>query len=163
MVIFQVVLILGVLLFIISPKKLQHPVFVWLSIHAIPLAFIVSLSALIGSVIYSDIIGFAPCNLCWIQRIFIYPQAFLFGLAWWKKDTKIIDYTLLLAVVGLVFALYHKSVEITGNSLIPCSAAVSCSKVYVNIFDYITIPVMSITTLLVLIGLMLIKKYAKAN
>lgn len=157
----QIVLVLGILLLSLSQKRLQHPWFLFIAKHAIPFAFFVALSSLIGSVVYSDVIGFLPCNLCWIQRIFIYSQAFILGLAWYKKDTGIVDYSILLSAVGIIFALYHKSVEITGNSLIPCSADASCAKVYVEVFGYITIPVMSLTALTALLVLMLIKKYAK--
>ncbi len=157
----QVVLILSVLLLLISPKKLQHPWFLFLAKYAVPIGFFLSLGAVVGSMVYSDIIGFVPCNLCWLQRIFIYPQVFLFGLAWYKKDSNIVDYSILLSAIGAFIAIYHKSVELTGNSLIPCSAAASCSKIYVEIFGYITIPVMSLTTLLFLLGLMVVKKYSK--
>lgn len=161
-VLMQVALVLGLLLFIISPKRLNHPAFVWINRYGILLGFLVSLGALIGSLVYSNIIGFAPCDLCWIQRIFLYPQALLFGVALWKKEkTAIVDYSLVLTVVGLIFALNHNILAWTDFSILPCSATVSCTKVYVDIFGYITIPIMSLTTFLVLLALMLIKKYSK--
>ncbi len=161
-VLMQVVIVLGVLLFIISPKRLSHPAFVWINTHGILLGFIVSLGGLIGSLVYSNIIGFAPCDLCWIQRIFLYPQAFLFAVALWKKDkTAIVNYSLVLTIVGLLVALNHNLLAWTDFSVLPCSATVSCTKVYVDIFGYITIPIMSLTTFVVLLGIMLIKKYSK--
>ncbi len=162
-VLMQVAIVLGIILFTISTKRLNHPVFVWISHHAILIGFLVSFAGLLGSIIYSDVIGFAACNLCWIQRIFLYPQVLLFGVALWKKDRNaVVDYSLILTIFGLIIALNHNILAWTNVSLIPCGAsAVSCSKVYVDIFGYITIPIMSLTTFVLLLGLMLIKKYSK--
>ena len=41
--------------------------------------------AMIGSLIYSNIIGFPPCDLCWYQRILMYPIAILSVYSYFGK------------------------------------------------------------------------------
>ena len=41
------------------------------------LLLLLSLAAVVGSLSFSEIVGFPPCELCWIQRIFMYPQAII--------------------------------------------------------------------------------------
>src|SRR3989344_8830466 len=54
---------------------------------------LISLTATLGSLFYSEIMHFNPCKLCWFQRIVMYPQVILFAIALWKKDKKIFNYT----------------------------------------------------------------------
>ncbi len=54
--------------------------------YALPLGFFAALFASALTLVYSDVFGFIPCSLCWLQRIFLYPQVVLLGIAWWKKD-----------------------------------------------------------------------------
>ncbi len=41
--------------------------------YILELLFFGILSAVVGSLVYSDIVGFIPCDLCWWQRVFMYP------------------------------------------------------------------------------------------
>ncbi len=112
------------------------------------------------SLVYSDIIGYVPCTLCWYQRILLYPEVLLLGLALWKEDRTITDYIIALSGIGIILAAYQKYLELGGSSIIPCSAtAVACSKVYVLEFKYITIPVMALTSFIFIFVLMLIHNY----
>ena len=61
--------------------------------HAILAGLVVSLTAVIGSLFYSEIVGYTPCVLCWWQRVFLYPQVILFALALWKKDRGVFKYS----------------------------------------------------------------------
>ena len=156
----QIFLVLAILTFFFSKHPFKTIFFTFIGKNSLLIGFLISLAAMVTSLIYSDFIGFDPCKLCWLQRIFIYPQVLLFALAWWKDDRRIDDYSLVLSIIGLCIALYHKSVEITGFSAIPCGVAtVSCSKIYVEMFGYITIPVMSLTLFVTLVALMALHKY----
>ncbi|HVU06741.1 MAG TPA: disulfide bond formation protein B [Candidatus Paceibacterota bacterium] len=108
-------------------------------------AFVVSLLATAGSLIYSDVIGYEPCKLCWFQRIFMYPQVILMGIALWKKHDWMKTYGLALSCIGAAIALYHISGQY-GLAPLPCAAvgqSVSCAKEFVRTFGFITIPAMS--------------------
>jgi disulfide bond formation protein DsbB len=127
--------------------------------HSIWITFILALAGMLLSLFYSDIIGYEPCKLCWLQRIFLYPQVFILGLALWKKDSKIVDYSILLSVIGLILSIYHKYVELGGHSALCATEAVSCSKIYVLEYGYITIPVMAMTSFVTMLLVMLIRKF----
>lgn len=117
--------------------------------HALLGVFLVALGATIGSLIYSDILNYAACKLCWFQRIVMYPQVLLLGMALYKKDTKIVDYSLALAVLGVLLAGYHYLLQLGLAPSIPCSAvesSVSCSKIFLLQYGYITIPMMALST-----------------
>lgn len=125
--------------------------------------FLAGLGAVILSLFYSEIIGFPACELCWVQRIFLYPQLVLFGLALLKKDKSIVDYSLTFAIIGSLVSIYHIYIENGGSSLGEgCSAnEVSCAVRYIFEFGYITIPVMCLTLSLFIIAL--IWNYKKAR
>jgi disulfide bond formation protein DsbB len=129
--------------------------------NALPLAFIISLTAMLGSLYFSEVRGFAPCLLCWYQRVFMYPLPFIFGVALYKKTRDVVYYAMPLAVIGGLIAAYHYYLQVNPNPLAPCAAigfAVSCSDRFTTNFGYITIPWMSlsafvlITVLLVIFG-----------
>ena len=123
--------------------------------------FIVALAATLGSLFYSEIAGYEPCKLCWFQRIFMYPQVFILGLALYKKDRAVASYSLLLSAVGAVIAVYHYLLQLDIAPSFPCSAvgySVACSKVFVMNLGYITIPLMAFSAFVLLIILALINK-----
>lgn len=120
--------------------------------HAIVIGFLVALSAIGGSLFYSELVGFPPCVLCWWQRVFLYPQVLLFAVALWKRDRGVFAYSTALATFAGILALYHSYVYWGGESLLPCTAlGGACSKIYVMEFGYITIPTMSLTIVLYLL------------
>jgi disulfide bond formation protein DsbB len=129
--------------------------FKFISRNAIPLAFFVALVAVSGSLYYSVIAGFIPCELCWAQRIFIYPQIVILGLAWFKKDKHIIDYSLALISIGALISLYHNYIYYTVQPSNVCSIANPCTQQYILGFNYISIPLASLTAL-ILMGLLLL-------
>jgi disulfide bond formation protein DsbB len=121
---------------------------------ALRFAFIVSLVATLGSLFYSEIAHFNPCTLCWYQRIFMYPQVVLLGLALWKKDKGIALYSLALSVIGAAIAGYHYLLQRGVVPELPCAAvgfSESCSQRFVMTFRYITIPLMAFTAFLLII------------
>ena len=48
--------------------------------------FVLTFVASAITLYYSEVLGAAPCGLCWLQRVFLYPQVVIFGIAAWKKD-----------------------------------------------------------------------------
>ncbi|QQG38359.1 MAG: disulfide bond formation protein B [Candidatus Kaiserbacteria bacterium] len=118
--------------------------------------FFTALGASAVSLVHSTIFNLPPCPLCWWQRIFLYPQVFLFALALWKRDRGIADYSILLSVLGLGFALYHHALQMFPSSFAPCSAeGVSCVQILYLEFGYITYPLMAASAFAFLIVLML--------
>src|ERR1035437_9336774 len=145
-IVLQILTVAIVIWFFVSKNKTSDKYLSLVSRNAYFLAFLVTMGGMIASLIYSDVIGYLPCTLCWYQRILLYPEALLLGLALWKEDRTITDYIIALSGLGILLALYQKYLELGGSSVLPCSAAgPSCSKIYVLEFGYITIPVMALT------------------
>jgi disulfide bond formation protein DsbB len=114
--------------------------------HALILGFLVSLSAIVGSLFYSEIMGYEACVLCWWQRVFLYPTVILFAVALWKGDKGVYKYIVPLATLAGLIGLYQAYTYMGGASFLACTSAEgACSRIYVKEFGYITIPVMSLT------------------
>lgn len=140
------ILFIILLIFIIFKDSLGTGVADFIGKHAILLAFLVSLAAIAGSLFYSEVVGFEPCALCWWQRVAIYPQVVIFGIALWKKMDSAFLYAVPLALAATLVSLYHSYVYLGGTSILPCTAlGGACSKIYVFAFGYITIPFMTLT------------------
>ena len=130
------------------------------------LALVVSLTATLGSLYFSDVRKFTPCLLCWYQRIFMYPLPFLFAMALWKKARDVFYYAIPLAVVGGLIAAYHYYLQVNPNPLAPCAAvgfSVSCSDRFTTNFGYITIPWMSLSAFVLIIVFLLIYNFRKSK
>jgi disulfide bond formation protein DsbB len=115
--------------------------------------------SIVGSLTYSEFVKFDPCKLCWVQRIFLYPTAFIALLAIWRRDTGALWYTLVLSVIGACFSLYHYMIQIVPvSSALPCSATGEggCGGFYVIEMGYITIPMMALTLSMFIILLSII-------
>ena len=129
------------------------------------MAFIVALTAMSGSLFFSEVAKYTPCILCWWQRIFMYPQTLLIGLGIVKNDKQIADYARGMSLVGMVIAGYHYYIQLGGNKFIPCSTvgySVDCAQRFTMEFGYITIPMMSLTAFTAIFLLMTVfKRWAK--
>lgn len=135
--------------------------FDFLGRNGIILAFLSVLAAVSGSLFYSEVAGYSPCVLCWYQRTLMYPQIIVLGMAIWKKDKKIADYGIALSLVGAVLAAYHYLLQVGAVSGLPCNAvgySASCAKLFSMNFGYITIPLMALTSFLLIILFLLLQK-----
>ena len=126
----------------------------FISKHVLWLGLIITGVSLIGSLIYSNVIGYQACMFCWYARILLYPQFFLFLLALIKRERVIIDYALLLSVIGIIVSGYHYfAIDLGHVDLIACSSGgVSCATRYVYEFGFVTIPFMSLSAFVFLTG-----------
>ena len=131
----------------------------FLAERAILFAFAIAFTSVASSLFYSEIAGFAPCVLCWWQRIFLYPQAVILFMALLKKDCGARKYALALSGAGFLIALYHTYIQFGGESLAFCPVgSVSCQILYFVEYGYVTIPTMSLTAFALIILLTLFRK-----
>src|SRR3989344_3360808 len=72
--------------------------FFFLKRIGLPLGLVLTLGAVGITLYHSVILGIIPCSLCYVQRIFLYPQAILFIVALWKKDHSVADYSIALSL-----------------------------------------------------------------
>jgi disulfide bond formation protein DsbB len=120
-------------------------------------AFIVSAIATGGSLFFSEIAHFIPCELCWYQRICMYPLSIITLLAAIRGDFRAARYLLPLPAVGACISIYHLLVEngVVGEST-TClvSAPGGCATKWINEFGYMTIPTLALTGFVLLIQLL---------
>lgn len=113
--------------------------------RAIWLAWVVALVATIGSLIYSEVIHFEPCRLCWFQRIAMYPMAIILLVGAIRREFQIKYYALPLTLIGLGISIYHYMLQtfpaLEGGG--GCDPSNPCSAKYVDIFGFISIPFMA--------------------
>lgn len=154
-----------ILLLIQSYTKKQIPFFgkfvLFLKKNFLAFAFTVATFSTITSLFYSEIAHLPACSMCWYQRIFLFPQVFLLGMALYKKDNHIIDYGILLSLVGALLAIYHILLQNGVKLYTPCSVnttLVSCSDQLFSYFGYITIPVMSLTAFVMILILLILAR-----
>ncbi len=113
---------------------------------ALPLALAVATVCTAGSLYLSEVADFTPCNLCWYQRVAMYPLVPLLGLAVWRRDDGIRPYAAALAGVGAVIASYHILVErFPSLESSVCDPVSPCTLIWVERFGYLTIPTMALS------------------
>ena len=116
---------------------------------------VVTISTL-GSLFFSEIMQFPPCILCWYQRIALFPLVFIFTTGLFSCDKSVVRYAFPLAAAGWFVALYHNLLYsgIIPEKLQPCSKGVSCTEEYINLFGFLSIPMLSFlsfSTILILL------------
>ncbi|MBA2877437.1 disulfide oxidoreductase [Anoxybacillus ayderensis] len=109
-------------------------------------AWIVAFIATLGSLYFSEVLKFIPCELCWYQRIFMYPQVFLLGMAFVRKELAIARYTLMLSVIGGTISSYHYLIQKVTffRNAAPSCGIVPCTGDYLNWLGFITIPFLAL-------------------
>ena len=124
------------------------------------ICWIIASVSTLGSLFFSEIMEFAPCALCWYQRIFMFPLVILLLVGLFPFDKSIIKYALPLALAGWGFALYHTLLYsgFIPESIQPCSQGVSCSETYLDLFGFLTIPMLSLISFSAIIVLLVILK-----
>lgn len=124
--------------------------------------FIISLMATLLSLYFSEVQGFVPCVLCWYQRILMYPMVILSLVAILYKDPKVYRYILPLSFIGTLIAIFHNLLywKIIPEKLSPCLNGISCTAKQLQLYGFITIPLLSlISFVLITVLLVIYRKY----
>ncbi len=161
-ILLQVLVVVVLVLLFIGPKR--NKFLDLLTKHFLAIGFILSLSAALFSLVYSEIINFLPCYLCWYQRIFMFPLVFIFGVAMWYRDNSIIKYILPMSLVGFLVSVYQNFFYYFGEgSALPCDASgVSCYQQLISEFGgYISIPMLALTSFVSILVLILVVHFYK--
>ncbi|SDH59331.1 disulfide bond formation protein DsbB [Planococcus glaciei] len=115
----------------------------------------VALVATMGSLYFSEIRGYEPCVLCWVQRIFMYPLVIIIGIAYVQKNVKIALTTLVFSVIGGCISLYHYGIQKLDflSDTAPACGRVPCTGQYINYLGFITIPFLALTAFILIAGM----------
>jgi disulfide bond formation protein DsbB len=124
-------------------------------------AFVVAAVATGGSLFYSQVAHFVPCEFCWFQRLLMYPLSILTLLIAVRGDNRAARYLIPLPVVGAGTSIYHILIErkIIGE---PAACTVNvpggCGLNWItnHSFGYLTIPELALTAFLLLIGFLVL-------
>jgi disulfide bond formation protein DsbB len=108
-----------------------------------------ALLATSGSLYMSQILGYTPCHLCWLQRIMMYPLVLMFGISL-ILDTDVVEYAVPMATIGGGIAAYHYIIQrMEQFQSAGCSVtSVSCDTEYTYYLGIVTIPFMGFTAFL---------------
>ena len=117
----------------------------------------VALLATAGSLFFSYVMEFAPCVLCWYQRIFLFPLVVVLARGLFPFDRGAVRYGLPLAILGWLVAAYHNLVYagVVPESLQPCAKGVSCTEEYIRLFGLLSIPALSLIAFTTLAGILI--------
>lgn len=115
-----------------------------------------------GSLYFSEILAMQPCNLCWYQRICLFPLTVQLPMAIWIADYSMIRYAIPLVSAGGLIAIYQiLEQSIPGWALFHlCGMGPSCSEDPLKLFGWITIPMLALAGFtFILIMLLLSRKH----
>ena len=121
------------------------------------LAFLVAAVATGGSLFFSEIAGFVPCELCWFQRVCMYPLSITLLLMALADDHRAARYLLPLPLVGAGISIYHLLVEnglVTQTQACVLSAPGGCATKWIDQFGYMTIPTLALTAFVLELALL---------
>ncbi len=122
------------------------------------IAWLIALVAMIATLFAGEIMHWPICQLCWYQRICIYPLVILLGIAAFKNEKIITPYALPFPIIGFLFAGYQYLEQmIPGFSPIDfCTQDVPCSAIHLKLLGFITLPFLSmVSCVLIFLFLML--------
>ena len=114
---------------------------------------LVAVVATAGSLYFSLGLGLVPCELCWYQRILMYPLVLVLGVAALENRRRGFLTALPLSILGVVVAAYHSWLQVSGTTG-TCSVGGGCSAIQYQILG-LSIPNLSLIAF-VLITLLLV-------
>ncbi len=115
----------------------------WASLFA---AWLIALLASLAVLFVGEVMGQAPCNLCWFQRAFMFPLAIVLGVAALRADAAAWRYALPLAIGGVLVAGFHSLLYlgVIPERITPCSQGVSCTSADMTILGGLPLPMLAL-------------------
>lgn len=124
------------------------------------LAWAIALTGLVGSLFFSEVMELPPCDLCWYQRIAMYPLVFILGTGIILRDRRMRTYAMPFVLTGLAISVYHNLLYygVISEALTPCSEGIPCTARQLELFGFITIPLMTLAAFVAILICLLIYK-----
>jgi len=123
--------------------------------YLLPVAWTISVIGLLGSLFLSNVLGYVPCELCWLQRICLYPLVVILLVGMIRRDTSVYLYALPLALIGTLISVYHNVIYDLanyGHRTVATTCTItgpSCTTPDLNLFGFVSIPLLSLGALLI--------------
>lgn len=120
-------------------------------------AWLVAMASALGALFLSEVMGHAPCLLCWYQRVAMFPLTAVLAVGLFPFDPRVVRYALPLVVAGLGVALFHLALMQgwVPEGLKPCEQGIPCATAQVVWWGFVTIPLLSALSFSILAGLLL--------
>lgn len=93
-------------------------------------ALLAAMIATCGSLFFSEVLLWPPCQLCWYQRILMYPLTVLLAVGILRDDRGLHWYVLPLSLTGMAVSLYHFLMVIQVIPPAACAGGVPCTVDY---------------------------------
>jgi disulfide bond formation protein DsbB len=124
------------------------------------IAWATSMVAILGSLYFSEVLGYIPCAMCWYQRILMYPLGILLGIFFYENDRKVHKYILPFSILGVVVSGYHYSLQKIPilQKFQMCTSGVPCSGEYINWLGFITIPLLAFVAFSIITVCMIVNR-----
>jgi len=129
------------------------------------IAWLIALVSALGALFIGEVMGRAPCNLCWFQRAFMFPLVLILGIGCYRLDIAAWIYALPTAVIGGLIAAFHSLLYygIIYQAIEPCGAGPSCSSPDMLLFGEVPLPVLSLIGFMAITGLLLLARRRSAS
>jgi disulfide bond formation protein DsbB len=136
-----------------SPARAQDPG--WALVFA---CWLLASTAALGSLFFSEVMGHPPCVLCWYQRICMYPLVLILPAGLFPFDRNVVRYALPLSAAGTLIAVFHLLLMAgyVSESIKPCIQGIPCTEVQVVWFGFVTIPLLSALSFLLITALLVL-------
>ena len=122
------------------------------------LGWLIACISTLGSVFFSYVMDFAPCVLCWYQRICLFPLVLILARGLFPLDRHVIKYAWPLAALGWLLAAYHNLLyaELIPAGIQPCGKGISCTEEHIELFGLLSIPQLSLISFTTLVFILII-------
>ncbi|HJO80659.1 MAG: disulfide bond formation protein B [Acidimicrobiales bacterium] len=127
------------------------------------LATAVAATSVAGSLYFSEVAGFRPCELCWYQRIAMYPLAIILLVAIARPGGDVARFALPLSISGAAVSIYHYQLQLFPDQGAVCEPGASCAFRWVHRFGFISIPLMAMAGFTAVTALMVADKRQMAT
>ena len=116
-----------------------------------PLLFttwMVATIATLGSLFFSEIMDVPICELCWYQRIAMYPLVLILAMGLFPYDPRAVCTATMLTAVGWLIALFHVLLVagIIPKNVQPCVQGIPCSETHISWLGFLNVPLFSLLT-----------------
>jgi len=123
------------------------------------LAWLLALASTLVVLFVGEVMGQAPCVLCWFQRAFMFPLAIILAIACYRSDFAVWRYALPLAIGGGLVALGHSLLYagLLPQPIVPCTATgPSCTDSGMTLFGVVPLPLLALAAFMSISLLLLI-------
>lgn len=140
-------------------RRLYATVTAWFDGHGLWLGWLMATVATLGSLYYSQVAHFIPCEYCWYQRIAMYPLTVILGIAAVRGDSTIRRYVFPLAVGGGLVSAYHYTIQhLPDLAAGSCATTTPCTAALVWKFDFVSIPFMALVSFAAIVTVLLLDR-----